>query len=103
MVGCFPMDRDKLSRFLLQIAIGSKNTRPRMRFASSWHSIPVFPDEREKFWLKFKITFSVGMRQVTQPPFIAGPSDCLITFLKSPGIEYLSFSPDKYPNTHFTK
>jgi|WetSurMetagenome_2_1015567.scaffolds.fasta_scaffold425480_2 hypothetical protein len=47
-------------------------TRPRLRLASSGHSIPVFPDEIMKFWRKFQAIVTVGMRQVTQPTFIAG-------------------------------
>jgi hypothetical protein len=35
---------------------------------------------------------------VTQPPFIARPSDCLITKLKSLRIEYLNFLMYRYPN-----
>jgi hypothetical protein len=33
----------------------------------------------------------------TQPPHIAGPSDCLITKMKSLRIEYLKFFVYKYP------
>jgi len=61
-------------------------------------STPYLSCHRDNFPAKEPGPVAGWLRQVTQPPFIAGPSDCLITKIKPLRIEYLKFFVDRYPN-----